>query len=127
MKIFCDSSLTENCIVVNGETPRIEYYHDKPTVNEGEYRAVMRALLYAKTHQSLAVWVETDSLLVVNQLYSKWECKKPHLKALRDEMLKLMAEWKGLAIVTWVPREENPAGIALEKIYKKRLAHPNRV
>ena len=91
MKIFCDSSLSENCIVVDGSDPKVTTYFDRPTVNVGEYRAVLEALVYALWSQPAEVQIFTDSQLIVNQIKGDWACRKEPLLSLRNEARRMMS------------------------------------
>lgn len=78
------------------------------TNNENEYRAMILALSKCSSGDE----VRADSMLVVCQLSKGWKVKKPHLKHLFEKARSL---YKGRGILlTWVPREENKAGIILE-------------
>ena len=81
MKIYCDSSTQEACLVPEGRDPIIVPYDEPVTNNVGEYKAVILALKWAEdsAHSGdLNVSILTDSLLVVNQVNGVWKCKKEH-------------------------------------------------
>ena len=108
MKIYCDSSTREACIVIEGQDPIIVPYPEKVTNNVGEYRAVILALEEARRPKLEQVELLTDSLLVANQVSGIWKCRQPHLKALLAQVRILLMETPNF--VTWIPREENLAG-----------------
>lgn len=124
MRIYCDSSTKEACIVVEGQDPVIIPYPEPVTVNVGEYRVVILALtamLVSEEVRDLEVEeleVLTDSLLVVNQVNGKWMCKKEHLLSLRDRVWDLLLLANSFPFskctLSWIPREENLAGKVLE-------------
>ena len=119
MNIYCDSSTKEACIIFNGLQPTVIPYEQPVTTNVGEYKAVILALEEARNAKLMQVKLQTDSLLVVNQVEGFWKCRKPHLLPLRDRVRELLKELEnqGASVeFVWVPREENPAGRVLEEI-----------
>lgn len=112
MKIYCDSSIREACIVVEGKQPLIVAYKEKQTNNSGEYNAVILALETALSLGSKQAEILTDSRLVVEQVYGNWACHKPHLEKLRKKVWGLLAQIPQ-ATIKWIPREENLAGKVL--------------
>lgn len=119
MRIYCDSSTREACIVVEGQNPVVIPYDALVTNNVGEYKAVIIALTIAKRQRVVQfkrkISICTDSQLVVNQVKSKedggWKCRArhllPYITQVRELARKLDCEIK------WVPREENLAGRVL--------------
>ena len=78
------------------------------TNNMAEYRAVISAL--KSVRKGCSVELFTDSLLVVSQLRGEYRIRDPKLEKLATEV-KTLAEQKQLTLtLTWVPRQENPAG-----------------
>jgi len=118
MRIYCDSSHTEACFVVEGQEPVIVSYLEVVTNNVGEYKAVILVLEYAKVCELEDIEVFTDSEFVVNQVrgYDKhgqiWKRCKPHLLPYRDKTRQLVRLLN--AKLDWIPREENLAGKVLE-------------
>ena len=122
MKIYCDSSTTEACLVKvlpsAQEQVFKEAYTKRVTNNVGEYRAVLWALLKVKNWKKVKNWegedaeILTDSQLVVEQVAGNWMCRKSHLLPLRDEVRRLLEETG--ATLAWVPRATNLAGLVLE-------------
>ena len=112
MRIFCDSSTTEYCLVLEGQEPHIVAYSARVTNNVGEYQAVIEAVKLALSLKLKDALILTDSQLVVNQVNGMWECRQPHLLPLMDKARELL---KGSNItLAWLPREENLAGRVLE-------------
>ena len=112
MKIYCDSSTREACVVVEGHDPMIFPYFRTLTVNEGEYMAMYFALEHALASRLQSVVVLSDSQLVVNQVNGVYRVRKPHLILLKDAVLVLVKRVG--ATIKWIPREENLAGLVLE-------------
>ena len=121
MKVFCDSSTKESCVVIEGKEPSILPYIDAPVTNNvGEYRAVIRGIEFALYYLGLKeIEVLTDSEFVVNQVRGydkfghKWRKCLPHLLPLRERVRKLL-QTKGVEIsLGWLSREANLAGKVL--------------
>ena len=111
MKIYCDSSTREACLVFEGQEPIIIPYSERVTVNVGEYQAVILALEEAERLKLKQVELLTDSRLVVEQANRRWACKKKHLQELREELWSLASQID--CTLKWIPREENLAGRVL--------------
>jgi len=113
-KIYIDGSgwngkESKAAIVYDGREEIIRL-KEKKTNNEMEYLGLIIALeKYAKKGDEIFC----DSQLVVNQLLKGWKINYLHLKELNSKAGKLLEEKK--AILTWIPREENKAGILIEK------------
>ena len=119
-RVFCDSSTKEACIVVEGQKPIFIAYPSPVTNNVGEYKAVLLALqCVLRALPSLPATIYTDSLLVVNQVSGVWACRKPHLlpfkRKVNELMRKIMNGGRDIRL-EWIPREENLAGIELERL-----------
>lgn len=117
MKIYCDSSTREACVVIEGQDPMVLPYSEPVTVNVGEYKAVIWALTIARTRNYESVEILTDSLLVVKQVRGEWKCRKAYLLPLRDRVRGLMDRltlYQRWVHLRWLPREENLAGRVLE-------------
>lgn len=111
MKIYCDSSTREACIVIEGQDPIVLPYPEPVTTNQGEYNAVILALIEALNRNFESVMILTDSLLVVKQVNGDWRCRKPHLLPLRDRVRGLLGTARGT--IGWIKREDNLAGRVL--------------
>ena len=125
IKIFCDSSIKEACIVVEGQKPIFIAYPSPVTNNVGEYTAVLLALQWVLNNltdppvRREPITIHTDSLLVVNQVSGVWACRKHHLlpfkRKVNELMQKIMNGGRDIRL-EWIPREENLAGIELERL-----------
>ena len=62
------------------------YLGDHITNNVAEYEAVLRAVEYARQFPQEQTEILTDSMLVVNQVNGKWQCKRPELAELRNSV-----------------------------------------
>ena len=112
MRIYCDSSVKEACLVINGYLSILPY-NERVTSNEGEYIAVLVALKTAKELDlEDNVEILTDSELVVKQLSGEYKCRATNLIPYNLVAKRLIEEIG--AVVSWVSREENPAGKELE-------------
>ena len=85
----------------------------KLTNNEAEYTALLEALYNPESRESL---IHTDSQLLVGHLEKGWKLKAKNLKPYYDAARKLLKEKNSK--LKWVRREENKAGILLEKKLK---------
>ena len=116
MRIYCDSSTKEACLVIEGQPPIITPYPAPVTNNVGEYQAVILALEEAKQQEVNQVDILTDSQLVVEQIGGHWACRQEHLKVLRKRVWELVRnlDFNGVVCnINWIPREENLAGKVL--------------
>lgn len=84
-------------------------YTEHLTNNEAEYIAVISALEYSSSRDQIF----SDSLLVVNQINHIWKIHNSHLKPYCTNARNLIAQ-KTITL-SWVPREENIAGLKLEE------------
>jgi len=106
MKVYSDANPKMLALVTDEGHTLVEVFDSPVTNNEGEYRAVIRALeVYPEVSEIL-----TDSQLVVEQLNHRWHIKEDHLRELATRF------WghNTKARVTWVPRKQNLAGKALK-------------
>lgn len=111
MNIYCDGATTRVCYIFEGERPTVLQI-PKGTSNQGEYWAVINALLEATHRDFDDVTILSDSQLIVRQLGGDYK--------IRDKGLQVLAYLaQGLASkidkveYKWIPREENPAGKVL--------------
>ena len=111
MKIYCDSSTKEACLVVEGQKPLRFSYKNPVTNNVGEYQAIILALRIIHNQKLKQVELLTDSQLVVEQVNGSWQCRQPHLLPLRDKVRELLAQEN--ATLAWIPRGQNLAGMVL--------------
>ena len=89
----------------------IEIPFDK-TNNECEYLSMLSCMVEAEDHSLIL----SDSQLIVNQILDKYKCNYNSLIYFRN-ICKNLLKKKNLSI-KWIPREENIAGIELEKLVK---------
>lgn len=116
IKIYCDSSVNCGCYVIEidgePEGPMVTVYPEPVTSNVGEYQSILIALAEAVRRGYKEVEMFTDSLLVVQQVSHTITCRATHLIPLRDS-LRARLDNTGFSL-TWIPRENNPAGLVLE-------------
>jgi len=84
-------------------------YEFELTNNEAEYYAVIEALKLAKPGDIIC----TDSALVVNQVLGRWKINYERLRNLQ-QIIRAILKVKPVEI-RYVPREENCAGLILER------------
>jgi ribonuclease HI len=124
MIVYTDSGLREYCYII-GDFVKVRNPHSSPvTVNEGEYKALLLAIRHIWdnriTYSSVPIEIEfrSDSQLMIRQLNGQYKCKSPMLSGLKkqiwDTARSLIKVGYGVSFV-WVPREQNLAGIELEK------------
>lgn len=106
-------------VVWDGRTRSIVVEEDLPgtTNNEAEYAAIIAALELARAERLDGVLIRSDSQLCVRQITGEWQIKEERLRPLCARAARLLADLGGR--IEWVPRERNPAGIYLEKKYKR--------
>jgi len=118
--------------MIEGGRARIWLLPEKVTNNEGEYIALIASLLVLKKLGIRDAKIFSDSELVVNQVNSLldptftpfYQIKKPELSILASFAVRFM---KSLgASLSWLPREENKAGIALEEHQKAQRSARNK-
>ena len=78
------------------------------TVPEAEYWGLIYALKAFKKTENVELEIFGDSELVIKQIKSNWECKKPQLRILRSEARNLLNRFVSYQI-KWLPREKNLA------------------
>jgi ribonuclease HI len=87
------------------------------TNNEAEYQAILQALKLVDSYELTEI--VSDSQLVVRQLTKEYGCHEPRLQQMKKDIRDVITE-RGLNVrYRWIPREDNPAGMALEKEIKK--------
>lgn len=94
------------------------------TNNRVEYIAVLNALRYTASRREMlaerqmVVVVYSDSQLVIRQIVGEWACNTPHLRELRDEIIRWADHLRAGGVDTrfvWVPREQNMDADALTR------------
>lgn len=115
--IFIDGSgwngqESKACVTDNdGKVLTLIKTNTNKTNNQMEYQALFAALLdYVSTGDEIF----TDSKLLVGQVTQHWNVNVAHLKMI-NKVCKELLEAKKIKL-TWVPREQNKAGLYLEKL-----------
>lgn len=90
------------------------------TNNELEYWALIIAIRYAnRNYNSKHIVVFTgDSRLIINQVWGRWRINKERLWILHKIVMKELKKAKYEPLGEWIRRDENIAGIRLEKLMK---------
>jgi len=124
MKLYCDGSLIRICYQFEDCSPIIIDLPTPVTNNTAEYLSVLEGLGAALRLNRKDIDVYMDSELVVNQVNTllgrelrmgkQYQIKKPHLLKLAQEVHRLVLKFNYITF-TWLPRESNLAGFALEK------------
>lgn len=91
---------------------QISRYIGETTNNVAEYSALIEGLKMAQEHDIKRIHVASDSQLLVRQIQGLYQVKKPHLKRLYSQVVKLMRNFDQVKLVH-VPREENVEADAL--------------
>lgn len=114
--LYCDSSSTEACVHDGEGYALIAYNRRIPDQfkNVGEYRAVIEAMKFAQFFHTKDIEIRTDSQLVVRQVNGEYRCNRHYLRALRNRVHKRSKEFNSFKL-TWVNREDNPAGLVLQR------------
>src|SRR5688572_1603209 len=76
------------------------------TNNQAEYRAVLKGLQLLREIKADAVEIFGDSMLIVDQLIGKSECRDDILRIYYEDCLQLLKEFK-FAIIEHIPRDCN--------------------
>ncbi len=117
MTLYTDAGSTHNgfednmsyiCVHDGSEVVYTDMIGDE-TINVAEMRAIAEAIRIAG---DLPSEIYSDSLLAVNLITRQWKGKKPHLKALVEDII--LPE---TITLEWIPRDDNPAGWYLESQY----------
>jgi len=122
IKIYADAATYKNRLCIYDYQLKkhfIEYLSEKMSNNMLEYRALQKAINYAKElYKDYDVQLFSDSKLIVNQINGVY-------KTTNRDMFYECYQCKELLPVNfkvhWVPRKRNFAGQILENLYTKRL------
>ncbi len=95
-------------VEAEGELPEEEHFEalGRATNNVAEYRALLLALRRAEERGATEVRIESDSLLLVEQLKGRYRVKAAHLQPLFREALTRAKRFRTFAI-SHVRREQN--------------------
>jgi ribonuclease HI len=116
-KIYFDGSTTQTACVIAGKRTNsleIKLLERKVTSNEGEYYALIRALVRAKKRRLTSIQVLGDSELIIRQMNGVYRVKKKELETLCKYAQALASDFKSITF-TWVSRNDNLAGHLLER------------
>lgn len=132
MKAYIDGAKDKTCVILQREPNAvhdvtIEEIDPPITGNQAEYLACVRAARHAlMDYRATELDIYSDSQLLVHQMNSRivpdysphYRTKCRTLKKMGDFILTLCVSMK--LTFTWVPREENPAGIELDKLKRRK-------
>lgn len=78
------------------------------TNNEAEYLAMIAGLKATTEYKPKAIFVYSDSQLVVNQVNGEWKIKKNHLEKLCEEIFEIINKNKNICFeINWISRNYN--------------------
>lgn len=134
-RVWVDGSTEEICFVIDGTIREKKVFiplNRKVTNNEGEYLALLLCLQELRDMGIEDVAVYSDSELIVHQVNSELDPSytpyysryKPSFKNGAKKAVELMKLVR--ATLSWLPREENRAGIILEEHQKAQRSVKNK-
>jgi ribonuclease HI len=86
------------------------------TNNEAEYLGAFYWIQRAIELGATEIYLYMDSKLVISQLSWKWKIKKVELKAINEDIQKLIWTAKVKVKFSWIPREQNTEADRLSNI-----------
>jgi ribonuclease HI len=89
-----------------GNKHKIKKYLGIHTNNQAEYQALITALASAKRLKKTLLTIFTDSQLLANQVNRLWKVRDPEIKALYQEVLRLISSFKKVKL-SHIPRRLN--------------------
>ncbi len=122
-EIYIDGSTQNICVIIGHEIiiePALVGH--KVSNNQGEYYALLKALQVAQAQGIRRATIYSDSELLVRQLtldaggFPIYKIKSPNLKNLHKTARTVIDCNFDRITLKWIPREENLAGIALERL-----------
>jgi len=122
--IYCDGSTTNICYIIGEQKPIVAPALQegiKVTNNEGEYYAVLKALIEARKQGLTDLVVYSDSQLIVNQVTTDdsgiplYKSKERRMQDLRNLVWLFMKNFNSVEL-RWTSRNMNPAGKILERL-----------
>lgn len=139
-KIYCDGSgyngnesksifLIDDYKIDNGfniSIPHIRHSKVSYTNNEMEYDAILEAIVYIRTNESVRAItpciILSDSQLVIRQINKQYKIRDKKLIKLNQQLnehLRYLDE-NQIILFEWIPRTENTAGKILDALKLKR-------
>ena len=121
LEIYFDGATRGNRICVYRQNNyKIRVLKTKQTNNQLEYAALIFALRsvykYHKRNTPLAVSIIGDSELVIKQMKGENEVRSRHLIDLHEQAVAELESIDNVNLIFyWVPRDENLAGVELDK------------
>ena len=95
----------------------VEEHPRAKTNNQLEYIGLLAALAHIKRQYKRDVQIRMDSMLVVKQIHGDYACNNRELQLLLRKVRMRIAEANLVpTMIGWVPREENKAGVHLDKM-----------
>jgi ribonuclease HI len=88
------------------------------TNNQGEYQAVVGAMLWLvslPSNEQFPAVIHSDSQLIVNQCKGQWGCHDKKLQRLHALVQRARQRYRKSVIFKWIPREENREADALSR------------
>lgn len=114
------------CIHINGEyiIQETQFHGEKPTSNQAEFNALIRALSILKERNIKSdIIIYSDSLLLVNTTNGRWKAKHHNIKYICKVTQDLMKEFQNIKLY-WINRDKNLAGIKLDSLAQKWCEYP---
>ncbi len=121
LEIYFDGGTRGNrACVYRDKIAKIITIHNRQTNNQLEYSALIFALRsiykYRDSKKALAINVIGDSELVIKQMKGKNEVRSKNLIDLYEQAIEELNSINNVNLIFyWVPRDENLAGIELDK------------
>lgn len=120
LTIYCDGSKTNYCIYVEQDQEMYEIIilpngTQCQSHNESEYLAIIEALRYIEEQMfgTKYIAVVSDSELAIKQIRGEYKIKAQRFLPLVEEVHSFGLPPQSFV---WVPREQNKAGIILDKL-----------
>ena len=121
LDIYFDGGTKGNrvCIARNG-SHKIRLIRIRQTNNQLEYSALIFALRsifkHSNRNKPVSVNIMGDSRLIIEQMNGKFSVKSENLIDLHDQAVEELKSIENVNLLFyWVPRDENLAGIELDK------------
>lgn len=123
-RIFFDGGCRPNPGLISVAVVARGVVHHLPDIATGtnsdaEWLALYHALRIAQQSEPGAFDLIGDSALIVHQANGVWPCRAPELRAHRQAFLD-QAALRPPTRIRRIPRNQNLAGIALDRLYAER-------